>query len=163
MLTAEQKRQIAADSGLVNVQAIWDSSAKAGLPFYIACALMEKESHGRNVYGNDSGGALAGYPREVTRSNWLVFRWLVFSEGMPSNGVGPAQITFRGYFPQMEEEGLRPWNVGDNMFFGFRLLKGHLAIADGDLVKAGTAYNGSRAYGEALATKAAAWKLLIQR
>jgi hypothetical protein len=162
-LTADQKRQVAENNGLVNVDQIWEQSAAVGLPFYIACAIMEKESHGRNVYGNDEGGALAGFPFAPNRSNYRVFRWLVFNQGQQSNGVGPAQITFKGYFPQMESEGLRPWNIGDNMLFGFRTFKGHLDAARGNVAIAGEAYNGSHAYGADLAAKASAWKSRIQR
>lgn len=162
MLTPDQKRQVAADRGLSNVDAIWDTSARASLPFYIACALMQKESGGRNVYGRDQGGALAGFPGGVNRGNWEVFRWLVFDQGMQSNGVGPAQITFKGYFTQMEAEGLRPYNLRDNMLKGFTIFKGHLVAAKGDIAKAGTAYNGAIAYGAHLASLAAEWKSAIQ-
>jgi hypothetical protein len=124
---------------------------------------MEKESRGRNVYGNDDGGALAGFPGAPNRSNYAVFRWLVFHEGQKSNGVGPAQITFKGHFTRMEAEGLRPYNVADNLLYGFGVFKGYLDGAGGDISDAGTAYNGARTYGDDLAVKAAAWKRAIQR
>lgn len=162
-LTPDQKRQVAENFGLVNVDQIWEQSAAVGLPFYIACAIMQKESGGRNTYGNDDGGALSGFPFAPNRSNYRVFRWLVFNQGQKSNGVGPAQITFKGYFLEMEQEGMRPWNIADNMRFGFRTFKGHLDGARGDIVKAGTSYNGSVTYGEDLAKKAAEWKSRIQR
>jgi hypothetical protein len=162
-LTAAQKRAVAEQNGLINVDSIWVESGRVSLPFYIACAIMQKESQGRNVYGHDVGGALSGFPDDVNRHNFRVFEWLVFDQGQKSNGVGPAQITFSGHFPAMKREGLRPWNVGDNMFYGFRLFKGYLDAEDGDIADAGERYNGSRAYGEELAAFAAVWKKLIQR
>lgn len=157
-LTNVQKRVVAEAFGLVNVEQIWIQAARVELPFYIACAIMEKESGGRNVYGHDEGGALSGFPEGVNRSNFAVFRWLVFDRGQQSNGVGPAQITFKGHFSVMEAEGLKPWNVADNLFYGFRLFKNYLVDADGSIAIAGKWYNGSSEYGIDLANKAAAWK-----
>lgn len=156
-LTGEQKREIARENGLVNVGAIWNQSARVGLPFYIACALVEKESGGRNVYGHDVDGALSGFPFPVNEENYRVFHWLVFDKGQKSNGVGPLQITFKGHFPVMEREGLDPWRVSDNLFYGFRLFRGYLTDAKGDIVAAGRRYNGALSYGIDLADKAEVW------
>ena len=93
-----------------------------GLDYFVACALLEKESGGRNVYGSDRGGVLSGYPGEADESNYRVFRWLLAKPGAVSNGVGPTQITFPGYFTAMESEGLKPWDPTDNCRMGFRLL-----------------------------------------
>lgn len=162
-LTPEEKRAVATTFGIANVDPLWEQSAAVGLPFYISCAIMEKESHGRNVYGNDDGGALEGFPGTPNRSNYQVFRWLIFAKGQKSNGIGPCQITFRGHFTAMEDEGLRPYNVADNMFYGLRLFRRLLTEVKGDIVLAGERYNGSRAYGEDLAVKVQQWKQRIQR
>jgi len=130
---------------------------EAGLPFFAACALLEKESGGKNVYGHDKGGALAGFPGVVNAGNFEVFRWLVFDKGQTSNGVGPCQITFKGFFVDMESQGLKPWSPHDNMLYGFRLLKRHYD-AGGSWVAAGTAYNGARSYGVDLDRKVTEWK-----
>jgi hypothetical protein len=147
--------------GLANGAAIYDSAQSAGLGLPAACALMEKESSGRNVYGHDAGGALSGYPAAVDESNFAVFLWLVNS-GTPSNGVGPCQLTYPGFFDQMAAEGLKPWVAGDNMLFGFRLLQGYFAAArkagsKQPWVDAGTRYNGSAIYGHDLAVRITSW------
>lgn len=112
----------------------------ANLPFFVACALLEMESDGKNVYGHDKGGALSGYPFRVDRSNYRVFEWLV-SNGMPSNGVGPCQITYVPYFGIMRARNLAPWLPQDNMRFGFELLAGNYARTK-SWEKAGAQYNG---------------------
>lgn len=163
-----RSRKIARDRGLVNVRQIAKASRKANVPFYVACALFEKESGGRNVYGHDAGGALSGFEEPVNLGNWRVFRWMVLDNGHVSNGVGPAQITFAGsrrsdgtrdggFFRQMEDQGLRPWVVYDNMLFGLRLLASYKA-STGSWRAAGTRYNGAEVYGEDLERKIDIWK-----
>jgi hypothetical protein len=138
------------------------SASKTGLPLPAACALVEKESGGRNVFGRDAGGALAGFPGQVSRGAWEVFAWLVFHEGEQSNGVGPCQITSRDLLLDMQGKGLRPWVPGDNMRYGFARLKGyHDDAADRGSrtpwVDAGERYNGARSYGEDLAARRRVW------
>lgn len=154
--------------GLANIDAAAVAAREAGLPFWAACALLEKESGGRNVFGHDSGGALAGFPGEVSRGAWEVFRWLVIEKGQTSNGVGPCQITYAGarnadgtrdggHFRVMEERGLRPWVPHDNMVYGFDLLAREWDTA-GTWAKAGEAYNGAAEYGRDLVAKINAWR-----
>jgi hypothetical protein len=150
-------KKILSDNGLANVLDIYGASIKASLPLHAAAALMEKESGGKNEYGNDAGGALSGYPEPVDESNFKVFLWLIKSGHYVSNGVGPAQITYPGFFTEMATEGLNPWVPQDNMFFGFRLLAGYKK-ATGTWKGAGTKYNGSTAYGDDLAAKVKVWK-----
>jgi hypothetical protein len=157
MATAEQ-RDIARQHGLVNVNPLADAAEFADVPFHVACALMEKESHGRNVYGNDDGGMLAGYPEPVTQETFKAFWYMVEDQGHQSNGVGPAQITSRGLLRQMLQNGLAPWVPYDNMLFGLSLLRKYHREADGSWADAGTRYNGSQAYGEDLAAKIKVWK-----
>lgn len=164
----KERIKIAQDFGLHNVGIIAEACRRVGIPFYVACALFQKESGGLNVYGHDSGGALAGYPNPVTKSNFEVFWWLVVTNGQTSNGVGPSQITYAGsrnragrrdggFFQQMLDEGLKPWRVEDNMVFGLRLLKGYHDKTK-SWVKAGTSYNGAEEYGQDLSRKVAEWK-----
>lgn len=153
-----QKRiDIAKKFGLVNVDDAAIACRKAGLPFYAACALLEKESGGRNVYGHDKGGVLSGFSLDVNVDNFAAFLFEV-NRGQTSNGVGPCQITFKGYFAQMIAKGLSPWVPADNMQFGFGLLLGHYNAHGHDWAAAGTAYNGASAYGNDLAAKVAAWR-----
>jgi hypothetical protein len=165
----EERIQIAKEFGLHNVEpaALACRNAEPRLPFWAACALLQKESGGRNVYGRDVGGALSGFPHPVSRGNWEVFRWLVFDKGHVPNGVGPCQITYAGpllggkrdggYFRQMEERHLRPWVPLDNMLFGFGLLAAHQERL-GSWARAGRAYNGSSAYGADLVEKINQWR-----
>lgn len=146
----------AADFGLANVELIAKAADKAGLPFYVACALMERESGGRNVYGHDKGGALSGFPYEVNEGNYRVFEWLI-GNGQTSNGVGPCQITWKGFFPAMVKLGLKPWDALDNMTYGMGLLASYYK-AKGSWTLAGKQYNGSLTYGVGLAKQIAAWK-----
>lgn len=159
--------------GLANVDHIAVACREAGVPFYVACALFTKESGGRNVYGHDAGGALSGFPNNVTRDNFLVFRWLVIEKGALSNGVGPSQITYAGslkngrrdggYFREMESQGLDPWDVHDNMLKGLMILKGHYLRSGKSWRAAGTAYNGRTEYGIDLEKRIADWKSYLSQ
>lgn len=128
-----------------------------GVKFYHLCALFEKESGGRNIYGHDKGGALSGFPNEVNQGNYEVFRWLVFTKGQTSNGVGPMQLTFKGFFTDMEVKHLKPWDVHDSVTYGadlwlsyYRIYRNNDLSRDDAIVQAGRKYNGSLAYGERL-------------
>lgn len=149
--------KIATQHGIANAEVAAEVCREVGLPFFVACALLEQESMGRNVYGHDAGGAMSGFPDPVNFGNWRVFRWLVIDKGQTSNGVGPCQLTYKGFFLDMEKQGLKPWRVRDNMLYGFRLLKGY-HDKNGNWILSGQAYNGSRAYGEDLNVKIKEWK-----
>lgn len=148
--------QIATKAGIDNAEVAAVACRQAGLPYYVACALLEKESHGANVYGHDAGGALSGFPKAPNPGNFEVFDWMV-SSGHTSNGVGPCQITYPGYFPEMAKAGLKPYVPADNMVFGFRLLLAAYHAHGQTWKGAGTAYNGAASYGTDLATKVQAW------
>ncbi len=155
----KQKIALAREHGLKNVGAMFKASRDVGVPFAIACALFEKESHGRNVYGgHDGGGAtMSGFPHPVNKGNFQVFWWLVNYHGKQSNGVGPSQITYRGLIEQMLDMKLKPWNVYDNMWFGLHLLKMYKQQT-GSWSLAGKEYNGSASYGNDLAAKIRQWQ-----
>lgn len=159
---------VATEHGIHNAATAAIACRDAGLPFYVACALLEKESGGRNVYGHDKGGVLSGYLGRVNRSNFLAFHHEVVKRGNTSNGVGPCQITYAGprradgtrdggYFRQMFERDLLPWEPLDNMFFGFGILAGHYAKSR-SWVTAGCLYNGSLDYGIDLGRKITVWR-----
>lgn len=124
----------------------------AGLPYSIAVPLLIKESKGRNVWGGDAGSVtqkLHGLP--VTPGNFSAALIKIIGGGI-SNGVGPCQITYAGatvnghrdggYFREMLDLGLLPWNIYDNMEFGFTLMRKNIATTEGDLIAAGGRYNG---------------------
>ena len=144
-------------TGLQNVESAARIANETGNKFYHLCALLEKESGGQNVYGHDAGGALSGFPKPVNEHNYEVFRWLVFDKGQTSNGVGPMQLTFKGFFTDMEKQGLRPWDAYENITYGAKLwLRYYRAARNGGdtrdqaIVSAGKQYNGSAAYGDRL-------------
>ena len=157
-----ERIEIAKAYGLTNVETIATVCRKVGIPFFAACALFEKESGGRNVFGHDAGGALSGYPGPVNKHTYAVFRWLVFEKGQTSNGVGPSQITYKGFFENMEEDGLKPWKVEDNMYFGLSLLWGYYLFGRRDWVYAGKRYNGAESYGIDLANKVYDWRVRLK-
>jgi hypothetical protein len=166
-VTADQIK-IAKATGLANVDGIAAAANKTKCPFYLALAMIERESNGKNVYGHDRGGALSGFPKEVNKGNFEVFKWMI-DNGHPSNGVGPAQITYKGFFPQLEKEGLEAWVAADTIFFGVRLLFGYYKTARAthdvrDSIKAaGTKYNGASSYGDGLLEGALKWKKRVGR
>jgi len=158
----------AKQQGLRNVDTAARVCNETKTPFFILCALLEKESGGRNVYGHDQGGALSGFERPVNQGNWEVFRWLVFDKGKTSNGVGPMQLTFKGFFTDMEKEDLKPWDVHDNMTYGARVFMGHYRAAKDaghgtreSIKRAGVQYNGATAYGDSLLKIAIKWADLV--
>lgn len=153
---------IIAAEGVQNADAIVRAAVSVGLEVAIAAAIIQKESNGANIYGHDRGGVFSsiglGKPADnrVTEQNFRDFTRRV-ANGETSNGVGPAQITYSGYFPQAEREGLKLWLAEDNIRFGLRLFASHLR-GSGDLVEAGRAYNGARQYGVDLANMVGAWR-----
>ena len=167
-----------AKHGLRNAEALVRAADDVGLQLHIAAALAEKESGGRNIYGHDAGGALSTktgpvsiggetYPRggdiPVTEANFTEYFLPAVLAGKISNGVGPLQITYPGYFKQRPDY---PWwdpyksaLVGYTDFLGY--LKG--ATTPAAIKTAGSRYNSGSytktagTYGEALATLAAKW------
>lgn len=170
--------------GIRNVEVAALACRKANLAFYAACALLEKETHGANVWGHDVGGYLStkagpvttldgqtydrGANVPVSPGDFMAFLVKVMNGEVTSNGVGPCQITYAGslknghrdggYFRQMSERGLLPWKPLDNMVFGFGVLRGHYGAHGNSWVTAGRLYNGRLAYGEDLAEKVALWR-----
>lgn len=189
-MTPEQMILVASRT-LDNADVAYRAARRAGLGYATALALIEKESGGRNIYGHDAGGALstsAGsvtvcgrtYPRgsdiEVTPANAAVFLMKV-AAGERSNGMGPCQITYAGrlpdgrvggYFRQMIEGNLLPWEPFDNMTFGFGLLKANYN-RHGTWAMAGAVYNGggtpnasALAYGRDLADRRHQWRAVFR-
>lgn len=154
--------------GIVGAATLADVCRKEDVPFFVACALVLKESGGGdNVYGHDAGGALSGYPHEVDESNFKVFQWLVETKGFKSNGVGPTQITYYPNFAAMAKLGLKPWVGADNLSYGLRLLRAQYD-AHKTWESAGAHYNGGTkpdasawAYGRDLVGKANTFRALF--
>lgn len=148
---------------LHNTTIIFAEAKATKLALPAACALMQKESGGRNVYGHDAGGMLSGFPDSVNKENFAAFWWMVKEHSAQSNGVGPCQITSQGLLQQMMDQGLNPWVIAHNMHFGFDLLRRYYLAARlaGEVrpwVVAGARFNGAVIYGEDLAKKIADWR-----
>ncbi|MBF4549660.1 hypothetical protein [Pseudoclavibacter sp. VKM Ac-2888] len=158
--------EVISGQGVQNAAAIVRAAKAVGLEVAIAAAIIQKESNGANIYGHDRGGVFSsiglGKPADnrVTEQNFRDFARRV-ANGETSNGVGPAQITYPGYFPQAEREGFKLWLAEDNIRFGLRIFASHLR-GTGDIVEAGRAYNGARQYGVDLANMVAGWRRRLE-
>ena len=154
---------IIAAQGVQNADAIVRAAVAVGLEVAIAAAIIEKESNGANIYGHDVGGVFSttalGKPpgNTVTEENFREFRRRIAQPGSISNGVGPAQITWPGYFPDAESKGFKLWLPEDNIRFGLGLFAAHLR-GSGSIVDAGAAYNGALQYGIDLAGMVGEWR-----
>ena len=159
--------EILAAGGLANADLIVQAASTTGLPLAILAAMIEKESGGKNIYGHDAGGvfSVAGQNVEVTQANFTEFRRRVVDGGEKSNGVGPSQITYRGYWTAYPDYPF--WEPLANLKFGATLL---LDLLDGDtsdasISSAGAHYNGGTspnekavAYGADLLAKTITWR-----
>ena len=172
--------EILAAGGLVNADLIVQAASATGLPLPILAAMVQKESGGQNVYGHDAGGVFStlygsvtvegvtygkGANIPVTQSNFAEFRRQVIDNGKTSNGVGPCQITYWGFFAQNPTYEF--WDALQNLKFGADLIKSYLAgdTSDASISAAGARYNGGTnpgekalAYGADLLTKTNAWR-----
>mgnify|MGYP006143641581 CR=1 FL=1 len=160
-MTNQRNILIAKQYGIKNAELVAEAATIAKIPFSVACALVSKESYGgENLWGNDEGGVFAELPREmtVTKGAFEVFEYKVVTLKETSNGVGPTQITWRGFFPDAREKGLKLWKPLDNMIYGFGLL--HLYRYEQQLTweEAGTRYNGAKSYGEDFVEQNALWR-----
>lgn len=151
--------------GVPNAEAILAAAATSGLPVGVAVGLAIKESNGANVYGHDAGGACYGRG-EVTKENFLNEFLPAVMAGHTSNGVGPVQITYPGYFTQNPH--LAWWDPAVSCLFGFGIMMGYLGgdYSYDSLVAAGSKYNSGypdRAiqYGRIFAQLANEWTELL--
>ena len=164
--------------GLANASAIVRAAESAGLELHIAAALAEQESGGQNIYGHDAGGVLStlqgpvimgsttyakGSNIPVTQANFKTYFLPVVLDGGVSNGVGPVQITYGGYFRQSPEYPW--WDPFFSCLKGFQIMLANLKTAD--IVGAGSRYNsgstsGNPGYGNALKAKAETWKTRLE-
>lgn len=179
MTVTTEQMQIAESYGMREVELIAKCCNETGARFYIALAMLEKETGTcRNVYGGDAGGALRGFKGEVNAGSYAVFRWMI-DVGVPvkqsdgthkvikfgPNGVGPSQITHPDLVARMKNQGLDIHDPHDNIAFGVKLIQSYYRKGrdDGKSVSealryAGTRYNGSPVYGDSYLTVALKWK-----
>jgi hypothetical protein len=155
-------------AGLINVPALAAACDHYKFPFYLACTILDKETDGRNIFGHDRGGSMSGPSSiniEVTEELYQQFKketmpnWPKTTGGKTSNGVGPMQLTYKPFFPQMELDlHLKPWVVEDNMLFGVMLLNNTWKASNKSIYAVGKTYNGNRSYGLATVALAKKWK-----
>lgn len=157
---------IISSNGLQNAQAIVNASSRTGVPLYILCAFVQHESNGANVFGHDGGGAYSG-GGTVTQAKYNDFLRMVRA-GHTSNGVGPMQITYPGYFKPQTTEVANLWQPEANIVFGANIIKGYLGgnYSDANLNRAGQIYNSGRAngapaYGSLTVQFCHKWKALL--
>ena len=162
--------EILTTGGLANADLIVQAATATGVPLAILAAMIQKESGGQNIYGRDgkdtaSPGVYANdYPLQVTKENFTEFRAAVLA-GQKSNGVGPSQITYPGYWKQYPDYPF--WDVLANLKFGATLLMDLLDddFSDASISSAGAHYNGGTnpgskalAYGADLLAQTKIWR-----
>lgn len=159
---------------IFNPEALIAAAAITGVPLPVAAAFADKESDGLNIYGHDVGGTFSqpGQNITVTATNFADFYHKVVDLKQKSNGVGPMQITYRGYFPQAKTAGYKLWIPFDNFRFALKMIikpaLDRYAKDSYQLAKVGTLYNagslsgGITAYGRDLATKVTIWQKRLQ-
>ena len=132
------------------------------LPIALACAVVEKETGFRNVFGHDAvrnpvksppGGLLT-----VTRENYgqyLHHR----RQGLGNQGVGPMQLTSPGLQDRADQLG-GCWQPGPNIRVGLEFLAGNIRRLG--LRPGVVAYNGSgpaaQRYGDDVLARARVWE-----
>lgn len=140
------------------------AAAQANLPLHYAAALVEQESgNGRNVWGSDAvdtGGVYSkGAP--VTREGYLNYRALVDQGRIGSQGVGPCQLTSRGYQVAADAIG-GCWQPRANMIIGFKALADLMRQHGDDGIRR---YNGSgpaaERYRISVQSKATLWSIIL--
>lgn len=149
-------------NGLKNAAAIVAAAHEKNTPLHIAAAFVEQESGGANVYGHDAGGLFPG--EAVTQANFNTFVAKVVRDGHTSNGVGPLQITYPGYFTDAKAKGYQLWTPLDNLRYGLTiinsLLAGHTLNQAAQLYNSGSAHGAPR-YGASIEARAAKWSKLL--
>ena len=160
VLTDQQKKELAVVSQkFPNAETVVLVATAVGLPIHFACALLEKESGGRNVFGHDGTSSIpdAWKGSVVTKAKYQEYLKNRAAHG--AQGVGPCQLTYPGYQDQADAAG-GCWRPAANMRIGFGILKDHIQRYG---IEAGAAaYNGAgpaaEAYGRDFVVKADAWK-----
>lgn len=129
--------------------AVLQAADNVGCPWWaaLACLWMETGFEGANIYGNDAGGACSGWG-EVTKENFENDFWPVVSNWGTSNGVGPLQVTYNGYF--IQDPNRAWWDPEKSSEVGCTILRDLIAYEGDsyeDLRRVGSRYNSGNASG----------------
>lgn len=163
-----------------NAASIEKALVDTGIDPVLAAAVVRKETSGRHVYGNDSGGVFSTpgiKDIDVTYDNYHTEFLPRVLAGEVSNGVGIMQITWAGskradgtrdggFHTQALAQGLDLSKPYDNCKFGFNLLKSYLkgaqavpgATLETAIKAVGKRYQGTTDYGTALWAEYQVWQ-----
>lgn len=139
----------------------WRASVKAGVPFYVTCALLMQESGGgQNIFGHDPTIFVGA--GKVTKTNYLRYK-AARKAGGGMQGVGPAQLTWWEFQDRADAAG-GCWRPYVNLLTGLQVLAG-LCKATGSWVEAARRYNGSGPaadiYAAQMADRFVFWKRVL--
>ena len=129
-------------------RAVLAAADSVGCPWWaaLACLWMETGEYGANIFGNDAGGAYCG-GGEVTEEKFRDF-YAQISAGATSNGVGPLQVTYPGYF--LNDPDRAWWDPQASSEVACGILR-DLIASEGDdyesLRRVGSRFNSGSAYG----------------
>lgn len=129
-------------------RAVLAAADSVGCPWWaaLACLWMETGEYGANIFGHDAGGAYCG-GGEVTEEKFRDF-YAQISAGATSNGVGPLQVTYPGYF--LNDPDRAWWDPQASSEVACGILR-DLIASEGDdyesLRRVGSRFNSGSAYG----------------
>lgn len=129
-------------------RAVLAAADAVGCPWWaaLACLWMETGEYGANIFGHDVGGAYCG-GGEVTEEKFRDF-YAQISAGATSNGVGPLQVTYPGYF--FNDPDRAWWDPQASSEVACGILR-DLIASEGDdyesLRRVGSRFNSGSAYG----------------
>jgi hypothetical protein len=106
--------------GIANAEDVVAAAHSRGVPLSVACAMLDQESHGANVFGHDPvrrGQVVGG---RVTRARYARYKFLR-RRGYGNQGVGPCQLTSPGLQDAADRLG-GCWKPLHNMEVGFSFL-----------------------------------------
>lgn len=129
-------------------RAVLAAADSVGCPWWaaLACLWMETGEYGANIFGHDAGGAYCG-GGEVTEEKFRDF-YAQIAAGATSNGVGPLQVTYPGYF--LNDPDRAWWDPQASSEVACGILR-DLIASEGDdyesLRRVGSRFNSGSAYG----------------
>jgi hypothetical protein len=118
------------DGGVVYAMDVLADSRTVGLALTDCATLLTMESDGgHNVFGHDqtTGIPPAWMGHQVTEDRYVSLRHAVDVLGAGSQGVGPTQLTYRGFQLQADAQG-GCWQPGPNRRVGFTILLGSIQV-----------------------------------
>lgn len=151
------KMLVAYRNGIKNPYKAYRASREGGIPFYVMCAVLEKESAGgENVFGHDPT-IFVGAGR-VTKNKYLAYK-RQRQAGGGMQGVGPMQLTWWEFQDLADKRG-GCWKPYINMVVGAEILHKYWNQT-GNWERVGTKWNGSPDYGRDLFLKIDKWRRLF--